>query len=460
MPGGTLSIYYTVAGCLPVLATLARTFYPCLAVRNYLLIALVALLVLAVFQYVTKWRPQPAGSVNQAQVGSVRIAEPGTPGPGKIITSGGMYDGVRMGVQPGDTVGIQGTLPNLILRNFTGAPGKPIVFVNYGGRAVIRGTTRNDGNFTMMGCQYVVLSGSGSKDIPYGFNISSSFKDVSALVVAGKSTHIEITRVEVSQSGFAGMMIKTDPNKNDPSTWFGNFVMQEVKVHHNYVHDTLGEGFYIGNSFWNTGQNGVYPHEIRGLELHHNVVVRAGCEGIQYSCSPGALVHHNKVVQTGISPFSNSQNAGVQISGGSSGQFYDNTIDSAQGVGLIIVGALRNGDSLTVSNVLIAHSNLFEGSSRLPAETCGVFVDERATPPGVSGGGTLLFQNVTVDGARLDGFRFYNETQRNIIQKSVVRNVSRSAFDRQPKTVPLLIDKRTVTGPGAIAKDVGYRPRF
>ncbi|QJW90139.1 right-handed parallel beta-helix repeat-containing protein [Spirosoma taeanense] len=377
--------------------------------------------------------------------------------PKRIITSGGQYDGTRMGVGPGDTVGIQGTLPNLILKDFTGAPGKPIVFINYGDKAVIQGTTRNNGNFTISGCSYILVTGSGVAGIRHGFEVSSTFKDVSALVVAGKSTNIEIERVEVSQSGFAGMMIKTDPNKNDESTWLNKFVMQDVHVHHNYVHDTRGEGLYIGNSFWNKGRNGMYPHEIRGLHVHHNVIENAGCEGIQYSCSPGARVHHNRISKTGVSPFSNSQNAGVQISGGSSGDFYQNTIDSAQGIGLIIVGALRGGDSLRISNVSVRHSNLFAGTGSLPAETCGVFVDERETPPGIPGGGTLLFTNVTVDGARLDGFRFYNETQQNVVSRCVVKNFTRSAFDRSPKTVPLLVDRRTITGAGVVAKGIGYQ---
>ncbi|QJW89963.1 hypothetical protein HNV11_11540 [Spirosoma taeanense] len=356
-----------------------------------------------------------------------------------IIDKAGVHNGASLGVQPGDTVAIQaGTYTNLILQGFVGAPGKPIIFLNYKGQVQIKGTTQNNGNFSINGCSYFVLTGSGTEGVQYGFDVSSTYKDVSALVVAGKSTNCEITRVEVSQSGFAGMMIKTDPSKNDPTTWLGNFVMKDVHVHDNYVHDTLGEGFYIGNSFWNTGLNGLYPHEIQGLHLHHNIVKRAGCEGIQYSCSPGASVHHNRVSQTGISPFSNSQNAGVQISGGSSGEFYNNTIDSAQGVGLIIVGAVRSGDSLVVRNVLVTNSNQFAGADKLPAETCAVFADERNTPPGVVVGGRLIFQNITVEGARLDGIRLYNQSQSNIIRKSIVRGFTRSAIDRSPKSVPLL----------------------
>lgn len=374
-----------------------------------------------------------------------------------IITKAGLHNGTSLGVQPGDTVGIMaGTYANLILEKFVGAPGKPVVFLNYKGRVLIEGTTQNNGNFSINGCSYFVLSGSGVTDVRYGFRVSSTYQDVSALVIAGKSTNCEISRIEVARSGFAGMMIKTDPNPKDPSTWLGNFVMQDVRVHDNYVHDTLGEGFYVGHSFWNTGINGLYPHEIHGLQLHHNLVERSGAEGIQYSCSPGATVHHNIIVSTGVSPFSNHQDAGIQISGGSSGEFYDNVIDSARGVGLIIVGAIRGRDSLLIRNVLVAHSNVFAGTDKLPVETCGIFVDERSCPPGIRVGGKLTFENVTVYGGRLDGFRLYNQDQSNIIRKSVVRGFTRSAIARSPGTVPL-IESDNYSGTGSVPTGIGYQ---
>ena len=374
-----------------------------------------------------------------------------------IIDKAGLYNGVSMGVQPGDTVGIMtGTYANLILEKFIGAPGKPIVFLNYKGRVLIEGTTQDNGNFSINGCSYFALAGSGVTDVRYGFRVSSTYKDVSALVVAGKSTNCEIARIEVSRSGFAGMIIKTDPTSKDPSTWLGNFVMQDVRVHDNYVHNTLGEGFYIGNSFWNTGTNGMYPHEIHGLQLHHNLVERSGAEGIQYSCAPGAKVHHNVIISTGISPFASYQNAGVQISGGSSGEFYSNAIDSARGVGLIIVGATRGGDSLLIRNVLVAHSNVFVGTDKILVETCGVFVDERSCPPGIRAGGKLIFENVTVYGARLDGFRLHNQDQSNIIRKSTVRGFTRLAIARSPITVPL-IESDNYIGTGMVPTGIGYR---
>ncbi len=417
----------------------------------------VVLLLLAIALLPTCRNNMNAPVVSPVANGPVTTGDVSPYKPKFIIDKSGLYNGQKMGVQAGDTVGIlTGDYANLILERFVGIPGRPIVFLNYKGRVAIRGTTQNSGNLSINGCSHFVLSGSGVAAIRYGFNVSSAYRDVSALVVSGKSTNCEISQVEVSQSGFAGMMIKTDPLAKDPSTWLGSFVMSAVTIHDNYVHDTLGEGLYIGNSFWNSGQNGLYPHEIYGLDVHHNVIERSGAEGIQYSCAPGARVHHNRVVNTGINPFASHQNAGVQISGGSSGEFYANTIDSARGVGLIIVGAIRKGDSLLIQNVLITHSNIFAGDDKLRAETCAVFIDNRSSPPGIGIGGKLTFQNVTVDGARLDGIRLYNETQSNVIRKSIIRGYKRSAFDRSPQTVSLT-EQDNFTGLGLVQQGIGYQ---
>ncbi|RIV27399.1 right-handed parallel beta-helix repeat-containing protein [Fibrisoma montanum] len=372
-----------------------------------------------------------------------------TPQPGSsvfkpkfIIDKSGLHDGVAMGVKPGDTIGIKaGEYTFFRFRNFTGSEDKPIVFINYEGLVRVYSTEVNQSNVSFSSSRYFVLTGQGAANIPYGFKIGAPYKDVSALVIAGKSSDVDINRVEIDTAGFAGIMAKTDPAANDPTTWRGNFTMYNVKVHHNYVHDTRGEGLYIGNSFWNEGVNKtLFPHEIQGLEIHHNLIERAGCEGIQYACAANSSVHDNKVKTSGLSPFAAYQDNGVQIGGGVSGEFYNNEIDKARNIGLIIVG---HRGPLNVYNNLITNSG-----------TCGVFVDERANSvPGVS----IKFTNVTVDGAGEDAFRFYNETQKNEVSKTVTRNYKRFLFDRSPKTVPL-VESGNYDGTGAAPKGVGYQP--
>ena len=53
--------------------------------------------------------------------------------------------------------------------------------------------------------------------------------------------------VEIKNTGFAGIMAKTDPTCSNPKTWrTGGYILQNLNLHHNYIHDTFGEGMYIG----------------------------------------------------------------------------------------------------------------------------------------------------------------------------------------------------------------------
>lgn len=251
------------------------------------------------------------------------------------------------------------------------------------------------------GSRYFKISGTGDSRYQYGIRISQTGSGISGLNITAKSSDCEVNNLEVFNTGFAGIMIKTDPTC-DPSTQRANFTMYNVYVHHNYVHDTTGEGFYIGNSFWNEGQartcNGqsvkLLPHNIIGLEISYNRVENSGCEGIQYACAPNSRVHHNTVYNAGIKPFDAYQDNGVQIGGGVSGYFYNNVIRKAQGMGLIVVGHL--GPNYIYNNVIAE------------ARDKGIFVDERTgSLPNV----LVQIANNTVATSVNESIQLYNETQ-------------------------------------------------
>ena len=109
------------------------------------------------------------------------------------------------------------------------------------------------------------------------------------LKLDGLSTNFEVDHIEVSNVSFAGIMAKTDPNCDD-ATIRGNFTMYDVLLHDNYVHDTRGEGFYVGNSFWDGMERSCgirLPHEIKGLKVYNNIVEDTGCtfQGWRSGCS-------------------------------------------------------------------------------------------------------------------------------------------------------------------------------
>ncbi len=331
-----------------------------------------------------------------------------------LINQSGVFRADKLPVQPGQTVCIQsGQYTQLRFVGFTGSAEAPIRFVNYGGQVVVTGDAYNVG-IQFYGCRYFRLTGTGDERYPYGFRIDNYGKAAGAgLNVTAKSSDCELDHAEVSNAGFAGVMVKTDPDC-DSTTWRENFTMYNVKIHDNYVHDLGGEGMYIGNSFWSNGRtptcNGVvrrvYPHNIVGLDVHHNRVERSAAEGIQYGCSPGAKVHHNTLTDTGVSPFANYQNNGLQMGEGSSGECYNNVLKNVTGSGIVMLG--NYGPVTVYNNVLL----------NIGAD--GMFADDRV---GSLDGPAMGLLNNTIVNCGRDGIRLYNQNNVNTIANNVIAKV-------------------------------------
>ncbi len=218
------------------------------------------------------------------------------------------------------------------------------------------------------------------------------------------SSDFEIADVEVRNSGFAGIMAKTDPDC-DVATQRGHFTMQNVLLHDNYVHKTGGEGFYVGNSFYQDGVQTscgtVLPHDVVNAKIYNNLTDSTGCEGIQVgSAVLGCEIYGNTVRSPGLTPFATGQNNGIQIGEGTGGKCYNNLIKNAPGNGIIVLGL---GDNLLFNNYI------------LNAGGEGIFADSRYTP-----GPNFQFINNTIVAPADCGIKLDSET---IPMNTVVNNV-------------------------------------
>lgn len=338
------------------------------------------------------------------------------------ITQSGIYRPASMGtgafylnVQPGQTICVQGGNYNMLrFIGFTGLPNAPIRIRNYNGQVKIAHNSYY-GAMDFHGCRYLQVMGNGDNNVNYGFRVDSCGTG-SAIGIGSKSSDIELHHVEVAKAGFAGVMAKTDPSCTDASTHYQNFTMYNINLHHNYMHDVGGEGFYVGSSFYagfNTTCGGVpdtlYPHLIYGLDIHHNIVERSSAEGLQYACAPNAQIHDNSLNHTGINPFAAFQNNGLQCGAGGGGNCYNNFIRNADGSGIIIIGPF--GGNKFYNNVIV-HCN-------------GIFCDNRV---GSVGNTSLdIFNNTMVD---IDGkaITLYNEINTNTIKNNVIIRPSNGVF--------------------------------
>jgi len=318
-----------------------------------------------------------------------------------IKKSESTVDGSKLNLPAGSYVAIEaGQRGTLHLKNFEGAPGKPITFINAkGGQTVIKGS----GWWALKTseCKNIRITGTGSSSSKYGILIDGGHNSFS---LQDLSTDFEVDHVEVKNSGFAGIMAKTDPNC-DSKTWRDNFTMRNISLHHNYIHDVGGEGFYIGNSFYADGRSEscgkVYPHEIHGLKLYENITKNTGCEGIQVGCATkGCEIYNNSIDNYGTDPFANYQNNGLQLGAGTGGKCFNNKIVKGPGNGIIVNGI---GGNLIYNNLIVDAGSL------------GIFCDERSHPIG-----GYSFINNTIVNSGSDGMRLYSDV---VPMNDVINNI-------------------------------------
>ncbi|GGH05778.1 hypothetical protein GCM10007352_09680 [Mucilaginibacter phyllosphaerae] len=294
-----------------------------------------------------------------------------------------------------------GTRGALLFKNLKGTETAPIVIMNKGGKVNFTVAATASYALKTQNCRYFKILGIGDAATKYGFNVNGGNISVT---LDDLSSDFEISFVEVRNSGFAGIMAKTDPSC-DIATQRGHFTMKNISLHHNYVHKTGGEGFYVGNSFYADGRplacGTVLPHDVVNVKIYKNMIDSAGCEGIQVgSAIAGCEVYKNTIRMPGLSPFANGQDNGIQIGEGTGGVCYANLIEKAPGDGIIVLGL---GDNLVYNNII------------LNAGEHGIFADSRYTP-----GPNFKFINNTIISPALNGVKLNSET---IPMNTVINNV-------------------------------------
>ncbi|WP_133259617.1 right-handed parallel beta-helix repeat-containing protein [Pseudochryseolinea flava] len=324
-------------------------------------------------------------------------------------------DGNVLGIKPGDVICLSSSINylNLLFVNLTGTPSKPIIIKNCGGTVNLKPFGRTFALKTQ-NSKHFRITGTGSS-ATYGIRITGTSLGVTLDYL---STNFEVDHIEVYNVNFAGIMAKTDPSC-DILTSRGKFTMKDIKIHDNYVHDTGGEAFYIGNSFF---LNGVItpcglrlPHEIHRVEIYNNKVKNSGWEGIQLgSATVGASVHDNTVENYGWKNIANQRN-GIQIGEGTGGQCFNNLIHTGVGHGIVVLGL---GDNVIHDNIIVN------------AGFSGIFCDERYTP-----GPGFKFLNNTIINPKIDGIRIYADlVPLNSIYNNIIVNPGSYGTYPYPRT--------------------------
>ncbi|SEO74446.1 Right handed beta helix region [Mucilaginibacter gossypiicola] len=355
-----------------------------------------------------------------------------------VKTTEWMVDGTK--IPAGAKIYIPaGKRGSLLLKNLKGTAAAPIIIVNQGGRVSFTTETTASYAFKTQNCQYFKVLGNGVSTIKYGFDVNGGNI---GMTMDDLSTDFEIAAVEVRNSGFAGIMAKTDPTC-DAATQRGRFVMKNVLIHDNYVHKTGGEGLYIGNSFYEDGVSTscgtVLPHDVVNAKIYKNLVDSTGSEGIQVgSATSGCEIYNNVVKNPGRSPFSAYQDNGIQIGEGTGGKCYNNLVKNAPGDGIIVLGL---GDNLVFNNYIIN------------SKSYGIFADSRYTP-----GKNFQFINNTIIGSVLGGIKLNSETipMNTVINNVMIQSASVQSIIRKSTGVKLTASNNYVSTDVNTCKFVNY----
>jgi hypothetical protein len=312
-----------------------------------------------------------------------------------------LIDGTALALKPGSVICLKAgnTYGRMVFRNLKGTATAPITIKNCGGTAVVNATGGPFGIKTELSQYIHITGGSGST---YGIKVNGGQM---AVTLEKLTTQVEVDHLEVAYAGFSGIMAKTDPTC-DNATIRGNFVMRNVSLHHNYVHDSGGEGFYVGHTFYLNGVNtscGVrLPHIIEGLKIFNNVIKNSGWESIQVGSTPGgAEVYNNRIENYGVKN-TIYQNNGVQFGEGAPGRFYNNFIKGGKGIALFI---LSNGSNVVYNNIIVN-----------PGQD-GIFCDDRTAT-----GTGFKFVNNTIVNPGTNGIRIYADkvTMNNVLNNIIV----------------------------------------
>ncbi|RYY52513.1 MAG: hypothetical protein EOO09_21200, partial [Chitinophagaceae bacterium] len=229
-----------------------------------------------------------AGAIGTDEVSIVvkpAVAGGGGSGPGtgktlKFDSYNNAYypNGTGLDWKPGDTIYIPaGTYGLIDLGNLRGTAAQPIIITNRGGQVVLNQVRFNNK------MEHFKFIGNGTPGVQYGFKIDQKTQEIA--FAATLVSNMEVAYVEISK-GAIGMMIKKNPVAGDPSSQYGAYTIRNIKIHHNYIHDTQTEGMYIGSTSPSGTAAGI-PIRLENVEVSFNRLDRNGWDGIQMSSTLG-----------------------------------------------------------------------------------------------------------------------------------------------------------------------------
>lgn len=226
------------------------------------------------------------------------------------------------GVRPGDKLVLTGRSRGPIkLSNCVGTASNPIVITNDTSQSGPLAISQSGDGFQTQcdNCEQVIIDGTGKWAGAPGGVCGASLQDGewrlgteqcgivlkcvsgsphSGLRLSGGSKHVTVKGVEIDanfptcKKGI-GLSVNDHQYSPKPGEW-----REGIRLLHNYVHRTEGEGVYVGP---NQSEKYDGTMHLRDNEIAFNFVDRTGCDGINYksAIAGSSSIHQNYVTNTG-----------------------------------------------------------------------------------------------------------------------------------------------------------------
>jgi len=289
---------------------------------------------------------------------------------------------------PGTILAIrEGTRKQIKFLDLKGTKTNPIYIVNKG-KTVVESTMYGIG---FVRSEHIKLLGNCDPDIDdkYGIEVAKTGDGAMGIDVGSYSTNFEIAGLEVHDTGFCGIMAKTD----GAIGW----TMYDLHIHDNYVHDTHGEGMYIG-------ETKTPSHEIKGVRVHNNLVVNTGWELWQIANASEDVEIYNNTLWNGGVGNRLYQNKGLQIGDWTVGKYYNNIVGKSRSNFLIV---MPMGD-------VDIYNNYFDGGDTI--NDPGVFSDDRSM---TSSSLKVKYRDNWFRSFKTALFQMYNNVNTSIIEDNI-----------------------------------------
>lgn len=277
---------------------------------------------------------------------------------------------------PGDTLVLSGSWTYCTLDGICGVPGAPVVLINQGGQVHLTS------GFSFTNCRYLKLLGTGSTN-KYGFLVSVSANDGVAITITGRSSHIEVSNVDVYNKTY-GYWVKQEASCID-SLQFPNWTINHINIHDGRIRKSNQEGMYLGSTDPNgiraisCNGNIIYPKPLRlaYIKVHDMIIDSTYRSGIQLSCASRGEnnIFNNTITNCGYEYVSNGQGSGISLGGYTQANIYNNTINNTYTMGISSLGA----GLVSIYNNSVKNSGILSGH-RVPG-MASIMIDTRNTNP-------------------------------------------------------------------------------